>query len=244
MEKNMIGVLGGMGPYATWFFYKKVLDLTDALRDSDHLHIVIDINTEIPSRNRHFIFNELSPVDKMVEAINKLKLVGCNTVYIPCNSASYFIDEIKNKLVKRDVEVIGTIKPTLKHIISTYSKKNKNRKRVLVLGAHIVYHKEPYKEELEKNGFVYIKHDKDSQDSVEGLIYKIKKYSFLEKTLEEASNLIDSLICIYQVDILVLACTELCIVVDKLHIPQVDVIDSNNLLAKYLLYKEKGSNYE
>ena len=37
---KVVGVLGGMGPYATLLFYENILNLTDADKDWDHVHLV------------------------------------------------------------------------------------------------------------------------------------------------------------------------------------------------------------
>jgi len=233
----MIGVLGGMGPYATVTFYKKILDLTEAKRDSEHFHIWIDSNTTIPSRNRHFIFNEESPVNGMVNSLNRMKKIGIKRVYLPCNSASFFISEIENQI--NDIVIIGTVEVTLSHIIKHYQKK-----KVMVLGAYIVYNKEPYREQLEESNFEYIKHDKLLQEKVESLIYKIKTDNISSELQEEARELYNNIIQNYQIDILVLGCTELCIVFDYLNIKEVDILDTNHLLADYLVKREKGESHE
>ena len=46
-EKSTIGILGGMGPYATNFFLKRILDLTPVKLDKDHFHTIIDNNVKI-----------------------------------------------------------------------------------------------------------------------------------------------------------------------------------------------------
>jgi aspartate racemase len=46
-----IGVLGGLGPEATLGFLAKVLALTPAASDQEHLHLIIDNNPQVPNRN-------------------------------------------------------------------------------------------------------------------------------------------------------------------------------------------------
>ena len=42
--KKTVGVLGGMGPEATVDFMAKVIALTDASRDQDHVRMLVDHN--------------------------------------------------------------------------------------------------------------------------------------------------------------------------------------------------------
>src|SRR2546427_6618141 len=44
MADKVIGVLGGLGPWATLDFFEKILRLTPAKADQDHLRIIIDNN--------------------------------------------------------------------------------------------------------------------------------------------------------------------------------------------------------
>lgn len=52
-----IGILGGMGPEATLFFYKKVLKYTPAKKDQDHIPTLIYSNPLIADRT-HAIFSQ------------------------------------------------------------------------------------------------------------------------------------------------------------------------------------------
>lgn len=46
-----VGIIGGMGPLATVDLFGKIVNLTDAKCDNDHIHILIDNNTYIPFIN-------------------------------------------------------------------------------------------------------------------------------------------------------------------------------------------------
>ena len=48
--KKSIGILGGMGPLATADLFRKIVTLTKAGCDNDHIRIYIDDNASIPDR--------------------------------------------------------------------------------------------------------------------------------------------------------------------------------------------------
>ncbi len=48
--KKSLGILGGMGPLATADLFTKIVQMTDAKRDNDHLRVYIDNNAQIPDR--------------------------------------------------------------------------------------------------------------------------------------------------------------------------------------------------
>ena len=47
-----IGIIGGMGPLATVDLYSRIVMRTKAQKDQDHIHVIIDSNTDIPDRTK------------------------------------------------------------------------------------------------------------------------------------------------------------------------------------------------
>ena len=75
-----LGILGGMGPFASNFFVKRVLDLSPATTDHEHFRIIVDHNPHIPSRTRAILYGEESPAPYTIDAINKLQEHGADLV--------------------------------------------------------------------------------------------------------------------------------------------------------------------
>ena len=50
MDKGKLGVIGGMGPQATLQFCQRVIDLTAAQIDQEHIPTLILNDTEMPDR--------------------------------------------------------------------------------------------------------------------------------------------------------------------------------------------------
>ena len=48
-DTKTVGVIGGLGPAATLDFFDRILKRTKALRDQDHLRLIIDNNTKDPA---------------------------------------------------------------------------------------------------------------------------------------------------------------------------------------------------
>ena len=57
-KRKVVGVLGGMGPEATVDFMTKVIALTPADNDQDHIHMIIDHNPTVPSRQDAILADE------------------------------------------------------------------------------------------------------------------------------------------------------------------------------------------
>ena len=52
---NKIGVLGGMRPEATVLLMQRVIESISAQDDNDHIPMIIDNNTQVPSRIKAII---------------------------------------------------------------------------------------------------------------------------------------------------------------------------------------------
>ena len=97
MKKQVIGILGGMGPEATLDCFDKIIKHTPAQKDQDHLRVIIDSNPAVPDRTAAIIGDGQSPVPVMVEGCHALENAGADFIIIPCVSAHFFIDEIQQQ---------------------------------------------------------------------------------------------------------------------------------------------------
>lgn len=100
-EKNKshefkLGILGGVGPAATVDFMRKIVNLTEAKRDQDHIKIVVEQNPQIPDRTANLISNGDDPSIAMLATCQKLESDGANAIAIPCNTAHAFVTEIQS----------------------------------------------------------------------------------------------------------------------------------------------------
>lgn len=230
-NKKSVGILGGMGPYATAMFFQNILELTPAGKDWEHIRIIVDNNPQIPSRSRAILFGEESPVKKMTESCKRLEAYPVDFISVPCNSACYFLPEVQKY-----------IKTPLLNIINIASEemyiKYPEVKKVSVLGGIVTYLKETYKESLQKRGIQLIKHDEETQRLVSELIEKVKlnkSRSLLKRFFFEIIKRIKS----YNVDGVILACTEFTLFKNiDIGIP---MIDSGNALAEYTVQVVLGN---
>ncbi|WP_417285540.1 amino acid racemase [Cobetia marina] len=90
-----LGVLGGVGPAATVDFMRKVVGLTRAERDQDHLKMVVEQNPQIPDRTANLIGNGEDPSIPMLATCQRLEADGANAIAIPCNTAHAFAARIQ-----------------------------------------------------------------------------------------------------------------------------------------------------
>lgn len=80
---KVLGVLGGMGPAATVAFLARIQVLTPAEGDADHIRILMDLNPQVPDRNR--TPDQAEAV--LGEMAQRLKAAGAGVLAMPCNTA-------------------------------------------------------------------------------------------------------------------------------------------------------------
>ena len=93
--KKSIGILGGMGPLATADLFRKIVLLTDAARDNDHIRIYIDDNASIPDRTAAILSGGADPLPAMTDSLRKLEACGADCIIMPCNTAHYFLPRLQ-----------------------------------------------------------------------------------------------------------------------------------------------------
>jgi aspartate racemase len=90
--KKTLGIIGGMGPAATCDLMEKIIALTTASCDQEHLHILTDVNTNIPDRTAAILHGGADPLPELIRSGQRLETAGAEFLIMPCNTAHYFYD--------------------------------------------------------------------------------------------------------------------------------------------------------
>lgn len=94
-----IGVLGGMGPEATIALMQRLQASTPASDDADHIPLLVDMNTQIPSRILHLIEKTgPNPGPTMADMALRLQTAGAEALIMPCNTAHYYANFITDNV--------------------------------------------------------------------------------------------------------------------------------------------------
>ena len=98
-HKEVLGILGGLGPAASCYLYQMLIDHTPASCDQDHIDIVISSRASTPDRTA-FIMGESKDDPFAVMEQDGFSLVhyGATVIAIPCNTAHYFYDRLAEAL--------------------------------------------------------------------------------------------------------------------------------------------------
>ena len=86
-RKEVLGVIGGLGPIATAHFMELVIRMTEAETDQEHLDMIVYSFPSIPDRTGYILDNtQPSPLPPMIAIGEKLAQQGADHIAIPCTS--------------------------------------------------------------------------------------------------------------------------------------------------------------
>jgi len=109
MKEGIVGILGGMGPEATVDLFQKIINNTEARRDQDHLRVLIDNNPKIPERTPAMLGSGENPFPMMIETARNLEKAGADFIVIPCVSAHYLIEELREGVTVPVISIIDEV---------------------------------------------------------------------------------------------------------------------------------------
>ena len=90
-----IGILGGMGPAATILLMQRIMAATQAADDADHIPLIVDQNTQVPSRIARLIDGRgADPAPVLVAMAQRLEQAGAQALAMPCNTAHHYAADI------------------------------------------------------------------------------------------------------------------------------------------------------
>lgn len=96
---KVIGILGGMGSYATVEIFRRVIDAFPAEKEWERPRILIDNNCIMPSRVRAILYGEKKDelIESMTESINQLVKCGAEQIILGCVTAHCFFDKLPHQ---------------------------------------------------------------------------------------------------------------------------------------------------
>jgi len=120
--KKTIGILGGMGPEATAYFFELIIKNTEASSDQGHIPILIWNNPRIPPRTCAIQGTGPAPWPHLLEGVEILRRGGAGFVVMPCITAHYFFPRIT---AKAKIPVVNLVEESLRHVRKNFPKLKK-----------------------------------------------------------------------------------------------------------------------
>lgn len=114
--KEIVGIIGGMGPDATNYFTQLLVSLCQPYtkKDQDHIPFFVYNNPQIPDRSEFILGQSIeSPIPELIRSGKLLKKMGAAFLVMPCNTSHSFLEELEEKI---GLEILNMVHLTVKHI--------------------------------------------------------------------------------------------------------------------------------
>lgn len=102
-ERDVIGIIGGMGSYACSGIFHNILQACGNRCDQDYIEVLIHNNTRIPDRTECILENNEQPINELIRSLKILESAGANKILIGCITAHYYISKIKKYCVNSQI---------------------------------------------------------------------------------------------------------------------------------------------
>ncbi len=222
--RDAVGVVGGLGPMATVYFMERVIDLTVADTDQEHVDMLVWQQGSIPDRTAFLTGqDDADPLPAMVHAARTLQAGGARMLVMPCNTAHFFYDRL---VASVSVPFLNIVEVTL----------DEARRRVPglttigVLATDGTVHTETYQRAAERAGLDCVMPEPQMQAEVMDMIYAGVKAG--EPVAPERFHAAVDHLRRRAAQVVVLGCTELSILQRDLAAYQPDIVDSVDALAR------------
>lgn len=221
----LVGVLGGMGPAATADFMQKLIDLTDAGNDQQHVPVLVSSIPNIPDRGACLLKGGVSPLPALLDRLRMLENAGAACIVIPCNTAHYWFPQLKAATSVEMLNLIDVVAEAVRE--AGFSK-------VGVLATDATLVTGLYQSALERFGIGCVIPEGATQQAVMDGIFALKAgasasarhyfeapYQYLQQQ---------------KVDAIILGCTEIPIALaDEVRNRPAYFLDSNKILAQAVI---------
>lgn len=232
--KKKLGVIGGMGPEATAYFYEEVIRHTRAGCDQEHLDMTILSHASMPDRTKAIQTGQSRELLEAMKAdVRILEAAGAANIAIPCNTSHYFYDEIQKMT---GIPVIHMPRETIRYAKAHYG----DVRRIGIMGTDGTVSAGVYRKECEALGIEEIVPSEKRQRDVMSLIYDDVKagkkgdYQKFERVMEEFIK--------KDCDVVILACTEISVFKKDHVLPEI-CLDAMDVLIRESIVRS-GACYQ
>lgn len=229
---GVLGILGGMGPLATAYFYQRVVEETGSASDQDHLPVVVWGDPTIPDRSAALIDPSApDPTPWLRRGLRALDQIGVDLIAVPCNSAHPFVSKLETKTRAPILDIVAA---TVNHASAMLGEGG----RVALLSTQGTYNAGVYHRLARRSGLEIVELSQRTQHDVHLAIAHVKagRPDLAERQLRDVKRSVEP----KRPDALIAGCTELTTIRDGL-ISEWPVIDSATVLATSAVGHLRGS---
>lgn len=233
-ENKIIGLIGGMGPYASSYFYnlllKKSGEIYHSANNNDYPEILLD-SVPVPdfiSDTQHLV----SARRMLISRVERLNDFGCSTIAMVCNTGHILYEDLSSRSKAEFVSLIDIIAKQAQKL---------DLKKVGVLATQTTIRLKLYDKVLLAFGIEVFYPVGRAQKMYEKIIRSViagRAAIFPKKLFQMTKEFVEN----NKLDGVILGCTELPLVFPKYRFN--NIIDGLDVLAKELLIRYYGDGKE
>jgi len=217
-REKIVGILGGMGPEATVDLMQRIIRLTPALDDADHIRCIVDNNPKVPSRIKAIVEGDgEDPGPCMANMGRRLEAWGADFLTIACNTAHFYYDTVQQAV---NIPVVNLIDVVTGYVKTNFPEQN----RVGILASPAVAMTGLYSQRFGRLGIEDVWPDPNQQEHLLGIIKAIKRGNTGARVRDGYTQVCDNLKR-KGAAVAIVACTELSALGEKLPIQSVDAAE-------------------
>lgn len=219
---HSVGIVG-VAPWATLDFLQCFYGKLRVEKDWEYPRLIINLDTQIPSRGRYFDLNEENPSAAISSAIQNVLEQGAKSCAVVCNTAHILFDEWGLNFDGRLINLVGEVGAKVDmQKISKYS----------VIGSSYL---NKFKTYANYTRTELVSLSESDQIVVSKMINKVKTGQPISDEMLAGFHSMCQQLAYEGVELAVIGCTELSILKDYEPNLPIRLIDSNEVLADCLI---------
>lgn len=116
-QTKIIGIAGGLGPYAHIDFERKLLecarDLAGVSSDQEYPEWVLSSIPSTPDRTEAILAGDVDPAPSLLKSLRRLERAGADFVAVPCNTAHYYLGGLRGLV---GIPVLDMVSETVERV--------------------------------------------------------------------------------------------------------------------------------
>ena len=200
-----IGVLGGMGTYATIHLFRQYAEVFPAEKEWDRPRIIIDNRCTMPSRVRAALYGENREqlIREMSDSASGLIRSGCSRILLACNTSHIFLEDIYRRVPEAEGRILNIVE-----ICADGLRENEVREAML-LASEGTIESGIYQKACETRGIRCKTPQREEYSLLRNCIEAVKRNQYTEDARDVFLELV------HRESVCILGCTELPILYER-----------------------------
>lgn len=207
MYNDVIGVVGGMGSYATLYFFEVLLKAFPAQKEWDRPRIIIDNRCTMPSRVLAVLegikYDQL--VAELTDSVQSLLQSGATKIILACNTSHCFLNDIYKNVPDAEGKIVSIIESCCDEIVSA------GEKEVSLIASEGTIQSGVFVDGLKTYGITVCSPENEQYLMQRELIEAVKQDCITDEIVHKFIELVKS----FSGDALILGCTEFPVLFSK-----------------------------